>query len=80
VTRLHKITLEPEEPYELWADGNGGGVEDADPEHRYYAGVLLLDFKDLGKVLDCCLLPLLSPRSAEERTRVVKTLSFHAGL
>jgi predicted GH43/DUF377 family glycosyl hydrolase len=28
VTRLHKIALEPEEPYELWADGNGGGVED----------------------------------------------------
>lgn len=28
VTRLHKVALEPEEPYELWADGNGGGVED----------------------------------------------------
>lgn len=28
VTRLHKVALEPEESYELWADGNGGGVED----------------------------------------------------
>lgn len=28
VTRLHKVALEPETPYELWADGNGGGVED----------------------------------------------------
>ncbi len=28
MTRLHKVALEPEEPYELWADGNGGGVED----------------------------------------------------
>src|SRR5512140_2319596 len=28
VNRLHKIALEPAEPYELWADGKGGGVED----------------------------------------------------
>jgi len=28
VTRLHKVALEPQEPYELWADGKGGGVED----------------------------------------------------
>ncbi len=28
VARLHKVALEPEEPYELWADGKGGGVED----------------------------------------------------
>lgn len=28
VNRLHKVALEPEEPYERWADGNGGGVED----------------------------------------------------
>jgi beta-1,2-mannobiose phosphorylase / 1,2-beta-oligomannan phosphorylase len=28
VTRFHKVALEPEEAYELWADGNGGGVED----------------------------------------------------
>jgi predicted GH43/DUF377 family glycosyl hydrolase len=27
-TRLHKVALEPEQPYELWADGQGGGVED----------------------------------------------------
>lgn len=26
--RLHKVALEPQEAYELWADGNGGGVED----------------------------------------------------
>src|SRR5512134_1745808 len=28
VTRLHRVALEPEESYELFADGNGGGVED----------------------------------------------------
>lgn len=28
VTRLHKVALEPQESYELWADGKGGGVED----------------------------------------------------
>ncbi len=28
VTRLRKVALEPQEPYELWADGHGGGVED----------------------------------------------------
>ncbi len=26
--RLHKVALEPEESYELWPDGKGGGVED----------------------------------------------------
>lgn len=28
VTRLNKVALEPQEDYELWADGKGGGVED----------------------------------------------------
>jgi predicted GH43/DUF377 family glycosyl hydrolase len=28
VTRLNRVALEPQEAYELWADGNGGGVED----------------------------------------------------
>ncbi len=28
VTRLHKVALEPEETYERWEDGKGGGVED----------------------------------------------------
>jgi predicted GH43/DUF377 family glycosyl hydrolase len=28
VTRLNRVALEPTETYELWADGNGGGVED----------------------------------------------------
>jgi predicted GH43/DUF377 family glycosyl hydrolase len=28
INRLNKVALEPEEPYELWADGDGGGVED----------------------------------------------------
>ncbi len=28
VARLHKVALEPQESYELWADGRGGGVED----------------------------------------------------
>ncbi len=28
VTRLHKVALEPQESYERWADGHGGGVED----------------------------------------------------
>ncbi len=26
--RLHRVALEPQAPYELWADGGGGGVED----------------------------------------------------
>lgn len=28
VARLHKVALEPEEDYERWQDGKGGGVED----------------------------------------------------
>jgi predicted GH43/DUF377 family glycosyl hydrolase len=28
VIRLNKVALEPQESYELWAGGNGGGVED----------------------------------------------------
>lgn len=28
VNRLGKVALEPQEPYEVWADGKGGGVED----------------------------------------------------
>lgn len=28
VTRLNRVALEPQEAYELWPDGNGGGVED----------------------------------------------------
>src|SRR5690242_3201725 len=27
-TRLDRVALEPEVPYEVWGDGQGGGVED----------------------------------------------------
>ena len=38
---MHKIALEPKQPHKVWADGNGGSVEDSDTERRYYASVLL---------------------------------------
>ena len=39
VSRLRQVALEPEQPYELWANGEGGGVEDPRITHldgRYY--------------------------------------------
>jgi predicted GH43/DUF377 family glycosyl hydrolase len=38
-TRLDQVALEPQEPYELWANGQGGGVEDpriTRLEQQYY--------------------------------------------
>ena len=64
---MDKIALEPKQPHKVWADGNGGSVEDSDTERRYHASVLLRHLKSPDKVLDCSLRPVLSPKSAGER-------------
>ena len=72
--RLHNTTFELEEPHEIWADGNGGSVEDSDTERRYHASVLLRHLKSPDKVLDCSLRPVLSPKSAEDRIGMVNNI------
>lgn len=72
--RLHKTILGLDEPHEIWADGNGGSVEDFDTERRYHASVLLRHLKSPDKVLDCSLRPVLSPKSAEDRIGMVNNI------
>jgi len=63
---MHKIALEPKQPHKVWADGNGGSVEDSDTERRYYASVLLRHSKSSDKVLYHSPRPVLSPKRAED--------------
>ncbi len=48
VARLHKVALEPEQPYELWADGQGGGVED--PRITHLDGLDYMTYTAYGTV------------------------------
>lgn len=69
---MHKIALEPKEPYQLWADGNDTGVEDSDFERPDYAGVWL-DSKNPHKVLDSSSLLVLFLRNAKERDGAINS-------
>lgn len=62
VTRLHKIALEPEKPYELWADGNGGGVED--PRITKINDIFYMTYTAYGTVDE-----ITAPRIACARSR-----------
>lgn len=72
---MHKIVLEPKDPYELCADGRGADVENVDPECRDHVGVLL-GSKDAHRVLDPSPRLVLSSKSAEGRTGVVNNGIF----
>lgn len=63
---MHKICLEPKDPYELCADGSGAGVEAA----------CVLNSKDPSKFFDCFPKPVLSLKSAEERLGAVNNIIF----
>ncbi len=69
---MHKIALEPKEPYQLWADGNDTSVEDSDFELYDYAGVWL-DSKNPHKVLDASSSLVLFLRNAKRRSRAINS-------
>jgi hypothetical protein len=64
---MHKIALEPKEPYKLWADGK-------------WCGRATAFSKDAGRVLGHFPPPVLSTESAEGRTGVVKDILFPCGV
>ncbi len=47
-TRLERVALEPTAPYELWADGQGGGVED--PRITVLEGAYYMTYTAYGTV------------------------------
>lgn len=50
VTRMHKIALEPNELYKLWADDRGATVEEVDLGRRDHTYVLLNSVLPCGTV------------------------------
>jgi len=49
---MHKIALEPKDPYDLWADHSGAGIIDGEQERCHHTGALLVDLQEARKVLE----------------------------